>query len=546
MIQNSPSIIIETIINDPIHGTIQLHPLCLKIIDTPEFQRLRYLKQIGTTYFVYPGASHDRFEHSIGVCHLAGKFVEILKANQPDLDIDDEDVLCLKIAGLCHDLGHGPFSHVFEHIVSEIRGDQEGEEKWKHEIASINMFDHLIKENKLDDEFGKYNLKEKEKEFIKQLIYRKPYHEDPEKEDSAREEKTGHGKDKEFLYQIVANQTNGLDVDKWEYFARDCYMLGISNNFDYGRCMQLARVMKVDDRNQICFRDKERFDLIEMFHSRYTLHKRACKHKTGLIIDIMITDALKAANEHYRKFPGSNGKLLTMSEAIDDMKAYTHLTDDIINDIRRSTADELKDSREIFNRLAKRDLYKCICRKTRTVGDAIGKISCEPYYDSKNKLVVRASSSDNLFKQVETEEPKGEMTCTIYHDLNGGRPIVKPVLSDDMLKHFKEKTQIDENTIKEGMMKLKPTLPKEQFIIKIAKFDYGSGNKNPIENVTFFDKQGQIIEERNQAGRVRINQLICEWDVLVLYKRSSNTDVDVEVKKKEIKEAFEEHSKDWI
>ncbi|KAL4233143.1 SAM domain and HD [Mactra antiquata] len=447
-------------------------------------------------------------------------------------------------------IGHGPFSHIFEHIVSEIRGDQKGKEIWKHEIASIEMFDHLIKENKLDDEFKNYELEEKEKEFIKQLIYRRPYDEDPEEEDRARKEKTGRGKDKEFLYQIVANQTNGLDVDKWEYFARDCYMLGISNNFDYRRCMQLARVMKVKDRKQICFRDKEMFDLIEMYHSRYTLHKRACKHKTGLIIDIMITDALKAGNEHYRKFPDSNDELLTMSEAINDMKAYTHLTDDVLNDIGRSTVDELKQSRYIINRLAKRDLYKCICRKTRTVGDYIGQISCKLYYDSKDrKLAVQASSPDIVFKQDETEEPKGEMTCTIYHDLNEGTPTVKPELSVDMLKHFKEKTQIDENTIKAGMMELDSDLPEKEFIIKIAKFDYGSGNKKTIKNVTFFNKKGKIDEEVNQVYRVRINQLICEWDILVIYKRSSNTDKAViEAETDKIKKAFEKYSKEqkWI
>ena len=54
------------VFNDPIHGHIELHPLCVKIIDTPQFQRLRFLKQLGSCYFVYPGATHNRFEHSLG------------------------------------------------------------------------------------------------------------------------------------------------------------------------------------------------------------------------------------------------------------------------------------------------------------------------------------------------------------------------------------------------------------------------------------------------------------------------------------------------
>nr|XP_029132118.1 deoxynucleoside triphosphate triphosphohydrolase SAMHD1-like isoform X2 [Labrus bergylta] len=77
--------IITKVFNDPIHGSIELHPLLIKIIDTPQFQRLRFIKQLGGVYFVYPGASHNRFEHSIGVGYLAGKLAEALRSRQPEL-----------------------------------------------------------------------------------------------------------------------------------------------------------------------------------------------------------------------------------------------------------------------------------------------------------------------------------------------------------------------------------------------------------------------------------------------------------------------------
>ena len=91
----------------------------MAIVDTPQFQRLRYLKQTGVCHFVYPNATHTRFQHSIGVGHLAFKFAEKLRKENPQL-VDEKDSVCVMIAGLCHDLGHGPFSHLWEGFVHEV------------------------------------------------------------------------------------------------------------------------------------------------------------------------------------------------------------------------------------------------------------------------------------------------------------------------------------------------------------------------------------------------------------------------------------------
>ncbi|KAI5625235.1 deoxynucleoside triphosphate triphosphohydrolase SAMHD1 isoform X1 [Silurus asotus] len=193
------------VFNDPVHGHIELHPLLVKIIDTPQFQRLRYIKQLGGAYYVFPGASHNRFEHSIGVAHLAGCLIKTLKEKQPELGITKQDVLCVQIAGLCHDLGHGPFSHLFDGMfIPRIRPDCQ----WKHEDASVKMFEHLVEKNNLQPVMEKYGVFKKDLIFITEQIA------------GPKDKYEGRPEDQSFLYEIVANKRTGIDVDKWDYFAR--------------------------------------------------------------------------------------------------------------------------------------------------------------------------------------------------------------------------------------------------------------------------------------------------------------------------------------
>ncbi|KAK6982391.1 deoxynucleoside triphosphate triphosphohydrolase SAMHD1, partial [Biomphalaria glabrata] len=348
------------IVNDPIHGHIELHPACLAIIDTPQFQRLRNIKQLGMCYHVYPGAAHNRFEHSLGVCYLAGQFARTLQKNQPYLGITDKDILCVEIAGLCHDLGHGPFSHVFDGLfIPVVRPGHQ----WKHEQASIDMLDYLIQENKLmlDDEgpLKKYGLNYTDIIFIKEQIF------GPLDKTKGL---TGREKHKHYLYEIVSNKRNGIDVDKWDYFARDCHHLGIKNNFDHNRFMKFARVIKAKEKDtdkeaewQICIREKEISNLYNMFYTRYTLHKTAYQHRVTKTIESMIREVLVKANDDLL-FVGQDGWPLKMSECIDDMKAYSQLTDNVLSQIMDSNSDSqnMKEAKEIVQCIFTRKLYPCI------------------------------------------------------------------------------------------------------------------------------------------------------------------------------------------
>ncbi|MFA6472995.1 MAG: HD domain-containing protein, partial [Candidatus Latescibacterota bacterium] len=94
-------------IRDPIHDFISLDSKEADIVNTPIFQRLRGIRQLAFAYLVYPGALHTRFEHSLGVCHVAGSIAD-------NLNLDKEEKRIIRLAALLHDIGHGPFSHVSE------------------------------------------------------------------------------------------------------------------------------------------------------------------------------------------------------------------------------------------------------------------------------------------------------------------------------------------------------------------------------------------------------------------------------------------------
>jgi hypothetical protein len=104
------------ILRDPIWNNVRLDPLALDLLDTPVMQRLRYVRQLGLAFLVYPGATHSRFEHALGAFHLAGVALRLLEEHGALAGIAARDRAIIRAAALLHDVGHYPFSHALEEI----------------------------------------------------------------------------------------------------------------------------------------------------------------------------------------------------------------------------------------------------------------------------------------------------------------------------------------------------------------------------------------------------------------------------------------------
>lgn len=254
-------------IYDAVHKTITLPALITEFVDTPEFQRLRRIKQLGAASFVYPTATHTRFEHSIGCGHLARKLATSLLPEQQKTRFLD----LIQLAGCLHDIGHGPFSHVYEHIYPE----------YNHEDESCKQIQEMNSRLKV--------LSDEEVAFIQRVI----------KGSTLDDAGSLHGVLLEpWIFQIVANKHSHFDVDKCDYIIRDSMMLGFSpagcsHAIDIERIFKHTKVID----GYLAFNQKIFDDLLNIFRLRYQLHRKVYSHPVVITIETMIKHSILKSKE---------------------------------------------------------------------------------------------------------------------------------------------------------------------------------------------------------------------------------------------------------
>jgi HD superfamily phosphohydrolase len=309
-------------INDPIHGLIGLTDIERLVIDSEPYQRLRRIKQLSGGHFVYPTAEHTRFGHCIGAMYLAGLTASRLL---PGLGLGDDELQDIRIAGLLHDLGHGPFSHVFEEVLIEKR-------KMNHE----DVTEWMIKESDIGDILEKEGISKKR---IADLV-------------RGRRIKKFDG----VISGIVAGQ---VDADKMDYLIRDSFYCGV--NYGLVDIHRLIKSLEVSKDKALEFDLAARGALEAFLVARYEMFLNVYYHKTVRSIEVMLVKLMEAAD---------NTLNLTSFESPDEFLVLDDVS--LISQIRRIDPSESEDAKEairMVNLLDGRVLYKSAFEKVLHTGD---------------------------------------------------------------------------------------------------------------------------------------------------------------------------------
>ncbi|HKW05301.1 MAG TPA: HD domain-containing protein [Nitrososphaerales archaeon] len=302
-------------IRDPIHGYIYASEIERKIIDTETFQRLRRIRQLAGCHLVYPGGQHSRFEHVIGAMYLAGKVGEVLEMKRAPLTPDQ--AIELRLAALLHDIGHGPFSHVFEEVMAERT-------PFTHE----DMTQKIVLRSEIGDVLGKNGFSKK---ALAELAVGKS--------------KTS----KLFLNDVIGG---GLSVDIMDYLLRDSYFTGV----EYGK-VDVRRIVNSFEvyENRLAIGQAAMFAFEALMIARYEMFRAVYFHRTVRAAELMLIKSMILADKELH--------LTDLS-----LENYLSLTDEVtlfrIRTMNVGSDKELGKAKEIAFDYSRRNLLKCVFERS--------------------------------------------------------------------------------------------------------------------------------------------------------------------------------------
>jgi HD superfamily phosphohydrolase len=229
------------IIRDPLWKNIRVDPLALRLVDTPAFQRLRYVRQLGLAYLVYPGASHSRFEHALGAYHLAQRALSLFAERGVAAELSPDACRIVRCAALLHDIGHYPFSHALEEIGALHHEEVARPLITQGEVAGV-----------LRDELG-----DDAPERIMALI---------------------RGRSDSPLQGLISGS---LDLDKIEYLKRDAFMCGVNyGDIDVERLLDSLQLVQDAERGvaTVGISEKGLSALESLLFAKYQMYRNVYWH----------------------------------------------------------------------------------------------------------------------------------------------------------------------------------------------------------------------------------------------------------------------------
>ncbi|MHA1909718.1 MAG: HD domain-containing protein [Candidatus Thorarchaeota archaeon] len=308
--------------NDPIHGFIGLTEIEKQIIDSEPYQRLRRIKQLSGGHFVYPTAEHTRFGHCIGAMFLAGLTGSRLL---DQMGLGSDDLQEVRLGGLLHDMGHGPFSHVYEEALIEHRG-------MNHE----DVTEWIILESVVGEMLENGGVSKKR---IADLVRGRRI-----------------TKNDAVMSGIVAGQ---VDADKMDYLIRDSFYCGV--NYGLVDIHRLIGSLDVSKDNTLEFDIAARGALEAFLVARYEMFLNVYYHKAVRSVEVMLVKLMNAAD-----------KALGLT-SFSEPEEFLRLDDvSLISQIRRldpKESDEAKEAIRMVNLLDSRVLYKSAFEKVIHTGD---------------------------------------------------------------------------------------------------------------------------------------------------------------------------------